>query len=200
MKKVFPKIKISIPFFVLLGILYIMDRNAAFLPTLIAVCIHELSHIIAIKLCGGKIEKIDVRAFGIRIDVPELQYISYCREIIIAAAGPAAGIITAVFASASARAFDIDFLRFFSGVNLVISAINLIPVYPLDGGRIVLSLALSFLSLRAAYFVSYAMTLLSVGILSGLCIALASCKLLNPSLLVFSVYIAVCGINFRPRL
>lgn len=200
MKSKIPEIKISIPFFLLLAILYIMDRNAAFMPTLIAVCIHEFSHIIAIKLCGGKIERIDIRAFGIRIDVPELQYISYCREIIIAAAGPAAGIITAVCASAAARAFDIEFLKFFSGVNLVISAINLIPVYPLDGGRIVLSLALSFMPLRVAYFVSYAMTLLSIGLLSGLCIALASCNLLNPSLLVFSVYIAVCGINFRPRL
>ena len=200
MIKKFPKINISLPFLVLLAILYIMDRNMAFLPTLIAVCIHEFSHIIAIKLCGGTVKKIDIRAFGIKIDVPELQYISYRREIIIAAAGPAAGIITAVCASAAARFFDIEFLRFFSGINLVISAINLIPVYPLDGGRIVLSLMLSVLSLRAAYFVSYAMTLLSVGILSGMCIALASCNLLNPSLLIFSLYIAVCGINFRPRL
>lgn len=200
MIKKFPKINISLPFLVLLAILYIMDRNMAFLPTLIAVCIHEFSHIIAIKLCGGTVKKIDIRAFGIKIDVPELQYISYRREIIIAAAGPAAGIITAVCASAAARFFDIEFLRFFSGINLVISAINLIPVYPLDGGRIVLSLMLSVFSLRAAYFVSYAMTLLSVGILSGMCIALASCNLLNPSLLIFSLYIAVCGINFRPRL
>ena len=200
MTKKFPEIKISIPFLILLAILYIMDINAAFLPTLIAVCIHELAHIIAIKFCGGTVKKVDVRAFGIRIDVPELQFISYSREIIIAAAGPAAGIITAVCASAAARFFDVGFLNFFSGVNLVISAINLIPVYPLDGGRIVLSLALSFLSLRAAYFINYVMTLLSIGMLSGLCVTLMFCDLLNPSLLVFSLYIALCGINFRPRL
>ena len=199
MRKCHPKVSVSLPFFILLAVVYIFDRNAAFVPTFIAVFIHELSHIIAIKLCGGSIEKVDIRAFGIRIDVPELEYISYRHEIIIAAAGPAAGIITAVCATAAAKAFDVDFLHFFSGVNLVISAINLIPVYPLDGGRIILSIVLSFMSLRAAYFVSYLMTLLSVGLLSGLCIALAFYGLLNPSLLVFSAYIAVCGISFRPR-
>lgn len=200
MRNKFPEIKISLPFFALITILYIFDRNAAFLPTFFAVCIHELSHIVAIKLCGGNIKKIDIRAFGIRIDVPELEYISYGREIIIAAAGPVAGIITAVCASAAARAFGIEILGFFSGINLVISAINLIPVYPLDGGRIVLSLALSLFSLRAAYIICYIMTLISVGVLSGLCIMLACFRLLNPSLLVFAVYIAVCGINYRPRL
>lgn len=193
-----PKLKISIPFFCLIALVYIMDFRNVFLPTFAAVSIHELSHIVAIRICGGTIDKIDIRAFGIRVNVPELQYMSYKREIIIAAAGPLMGIITAMFFSATASLLSIRAFDYFIGINIVITAINMIPVYPLDGGRVVLSILLMVFPVRAAFLISYILTIFSIAALFSLCAILAVGDALNPSLVIFSLYIAVCGVKFRP--
>lgn len=192
-----PKIFISIPSVLLLASLYALDFGKVFLPTFAAIFIHEISHIIAVRICGGSIASIDIRAFGIRVDVPELKLMSYKREIIIAAAGPLAGILTAGITSATAKLFGIMNLNYFIGINLVVSAINLIPVYPLDGGRIIISATLSLFSVKCAYIISKTLSFVAVVGLFFLCGICAFYGNLNPSLVIFSLYIAVCGIKFR---
>ncbi len=195
-----PKIRISIPFVLLIATLYALDFGKVFAPTFAAVLIHEASHIIAARLCGGSVSSVDIRIFGIRVDIPELRLMSYRREIIIAAAGPLAGIVTAGCAAMTANLFDISGLGYFVGINFVISAINMIPVYPLDGGRIVLSTALSLFSLRFAFILCRTLAFLAILGLFLLCAVLAITDTLNPSLVIFSLYIAVCGIRFRSQL
>ncbi len=194
------RIKVSFPFILMLALMYVLDCRNLFLPTLLAVALHELSHIAAIRICGGSIDEIDIRAFGIRARVPELNYMPYEKEIIIAAAGPIAGVITASSAYAAANLLHTAAFDYFIGVNIVITVINLIPVYPLDGGRIILSLALKFLPVRVAYTVSYIFAVVSISALFSLCLALALNSALNPSLVVFTGYIAFCGIKFQPRI
>ncbi|MBQ6902609.1 MAG: hypothetical protein IJN71_06350 [Oscillospiraceae bacterium] len=190
------KIRVSIPFVCLVALMYIFDCRNVFLPTFIAVALHEFSHIAAARVCGGTIDFVDIRAFGIKVNIPELSMMSYGKEIIIAAAGPAAGIITAVSAVAAARILKTDSFSYFIGVNALITAINLIPVYPLDGGRIALSLNLMIFSMRTAYFISYVLSLVSIATLFAICTYLAINGMLNPSLVIFSVYITACGIKF----
>ncbi|MBR5542964.1 MAG: site-2 protease family protein [Oscillospiraceae bacterium] len=193
------KVHISIPFFVLLALLYVFDFGEVFFPAMLAVFLHEAAHLFAIRCFGGTIEKIDIRAFGIRVNVPELKYMSYKKEIIIAAAGPLAGIVAAGVSLLAANIFKSEGLFFFAGINFVITAINLIPVFPLDGGRITLSLMLWLFSVRFAYVVNYVLTIVSIGVLLGVCVVLAINGSLNPSLVIFSMYISICGIKHRVR-
>lgn len=194
------KIKVSIPFVLLIVSMYILDSASVFIPTFFAVIIHELSHILAIFLCGAGVDTVDIRAFGIRVNVPELSYMPYKKEIIIAAAGPLAGIITASIALAAANIFHTVILDYFIGINVLVTAINLIPVYPLDGGRIILATMLMYLPVRVAYTVSYVLAIASIGILFGLCAFLAVRGMLNPSLVIFTAYIALCGFKAHPRI
>lgn len=198
MKKL-PKIKVSLPFCILISVMYVLDFGKVFLPTFIAVILHESAHILAIKLLRLKITKIDVRAFGMSVKVEGIEYIPYTKEIIIAAAGPLAGLVTASLTLVAAKCFGIYSLSYFMGVNIVITAINLLPVYPLDGGRIVLCTLAKFITHRAAYTISYIVSILSVGALFGVCAYFASMGELNPSLVIFSSYVALCGIK-APRL
>ncbi len=194
------KIKVSIPFVLLIAVMYILDSGNVFIPTFFAVIIHELSHIAAIFLCGASIDVIDIRAFGIRVNVPELSCRPYKKEIIIAAAGPLAGIITASLGFAAANLLHTAIFDYFIGVNVLITAINLIPVYPLDGGRIVLGTILQHIPVRAAYTISYILAIVSIGTLFGLCTFLAFRDAINPSLVIFTAYIALCGIKAHPRI
>lgn len=195
-----PKFKISIPFVILVSVMYLLNDNLLFFSTMLAIVIHEGAHITAVSICGGSIDKVEIRAFGIRVNVPELKYMSYKKEIIIAAMGPLAGIFAASISLLAANMCKMDWGFYFAGINIIITAINLIPVYPLDGGRIILSFMLWFFPLRVAYTLSYILTMLSIGVLFGLCVMMAFYRNLNPTLVIFSLYIAVCGIKSRTNL
>ncbi len=194
------KIKISIPFLALTAILYVLDMQNVFLPTFLAVLFHEFGHIAAIKLCGGTIEKIDIKLFGARIYVPELALMPYKSEIIIAAAGPGAGFLTAVSCLAAAKFLKFEIPDYFVGINVVISVINLIPVYPLDGGRIVFGASMMLFSLKSAYIIYYIISLFAAFFVCLLCGIGLSQGVTNPTIFIFALYVLVCAATIRPRL
>lgn len=85
---------------------------------------HELSHMAAIYATGGKVYGISVGPGGARMDTMAA---TRGREVITAAAGPLGSLVFAVLCRGFPEA----------AVCAVIQGLyNLLPVYPLDGGRI----------------------------------------------------------------
>lgn len=87
--------------------------------------IHELGHLAALWCMGKGIFGVRIRAFGARIDT---EYLSGKEGILCALAGPGAGLLLLMF------------WRWIPKVcfcALVQSIFNLMPLYPLDGGRAV---------------------------------------------------------------
>ena len=88
-----------------------------------AVGVHELSHYIALRLCGGSVTDITISCRGV---VMETQALPLGKEAICAYAGPLCALSILLFS------------RYFPRTaicTLVLSAYNLLPVFPLDGGR-----------------------------------------------------------------
>ena len=90
---------------------------------LLAALIHELGHLLALKIAGGRVLSIRLRSFGARIEAAPM---SPGRTALCALAGPAAGALT-IFAYKTFPELAL--------AGLVQTIFNLIPVYPLDGGR-----------------------------------------------------------------
>lgn len=93
------------------------------LSILFAAMIHELGHIAMLWCWGKRICGIRILPFGARIDT---EFLSGEEGIFCALAGPAAGLLL------------LFFWRWIPKVSfcaLVQSGFNLLPVYPLDGGR-----------------------------------------------------------------
>ena len=88
-----------------------------------AACIHEGFHIAAVCLAGGRINGICINPFGMVI---ETHGIHGGREAISALAGPLGSLLLLLL---------IRWYPQLSLCGLVQGIFNLLPIYPLDGGR-----------------------------------------------------------------
>lgn len=84
---------------------------------------HEVSHLIALKMAGVKVQSITLGSFGAKIETAPMEPI---QEVISALAGPAGSFLMLFLC----RVFPEAAL-----CGIIQGMFNLIPVYPMDGGR-----------------------------------------------------------------
>lgn len=124
-----------------------------------SILLHEFGHALAARLAGGDCRVIVMWMMGglAECDVPMRPW----RQFAVAAAGPAVtGVIalaawaalTGVQAGPAMGALDIAaFLVWYTmTVNLRLFLFNLLPCYPLDGGRMLLSAGWALIGMRRA--------------------------------------------------
>lgn len=118
------RLRISFGFCALICFLGWLDGSVC-LFFLGSVLLHEAGHLLAIRLLGTSVRSVSLHAGGAVI---ETDMLTYSRELAAAIAGPCASIFAwAVFLCVN---------RDLSFISLLLGLVNLIPVYPMDGGRI----------------------------------------------------------------
>ena len=120
--------------------------------------IHEICHYFALKFIDTDICSIRIGTLGARIeaDIP-----SYGREVLCAAAGPLGSLSLILLAKWYPRLAICGFVQ---------AAYNLIPVFPLDGGRIILCLVKRYIPNRLwVYKLLENAALLMLGVLGIYC-------------------------------
>lgn len=112
---------------------------------LIAAAIHECGHILAARICGVRLGKMDVGIFGARISISDGIY-SYAEEIFVCAAGPLINLICADIAAVFLYLYRVenDAVYLFILSSLCLAALNLLPIRTFDGGRIISALICRF--------------------------------------------------------
>ena len=98
---------------------------------LLGMLVHELGHLLFLRLCGVSVCGIRVGVCGAVI---ETGWMTYGKEIVCAAAGPAVNILAGAAVLGAAAEFGL--------VNLALAIVNLLPLYPMDGGRILRAILL----------------------------------------------------------
>ena len=91
---------------------------------LLAAAVHEAGHLAAIFLLGGHVHGVEIGMRGALIRVGEM---GRGAELACALAGPLAGASMLLFAGTAPR---------LALCALIHTAYNLLPMYPLDGGRV----------------------------------------------------------------
>jgi stage IV sporulation protein FB len=135
------KIKVK-PSFLLAAILvFIIGKLHILLFYLIGVFIHELSHYYVARRYYYTCELIQLSAFGLTL-YGDFEEAVKKEQIHIAIAGPAANLIIAVIIFASWYIYPELYVYTdeFLYANLSIGLVNLLPCYPLDGGKILIGL------------------------------------------------------------
>ncbi len=123
-----------------------LTRHLVFaLVALISIILHEFAHAALAFLYGQPIRCIELTPLGATLRMDERGQLSVIRRLSILAAGPMISwflcLLSVWLVHNSRIPFELCRLLFTS--NLSILMINLIPAYPLDGGRL-LALALEY--------------------------------------------------------
>ena len=95
--------------------------------------IHELAHMASGILLGLKPKSLEIMPFGLSVifETYESKKIINLKKIIITSSGPIANIIIAIVTFTINK--DLSNIIY---SNIIIAFFNLLPIYPLDGGRI----------------------------------------------------------------
>ncbi|WP_440112016.1 M50 family metallopeptidase [Paenibacillus sp. QZ-Y1] len=145
-------VRISLhPFFVIIMMASLLTGHFIELITLFAIVfIHECGHAAAAALLGCRVLSIQLLPFGGVAVIEDAGNMTARREIIIALAGPLQNILMVgvVLLLKYGNFGDPVFLDYIIQGNLLIALFNLLPVLPLDGGKIVQALV----SLFAPYY------------------------------------------------
>ena len=136
---------------------------AALLP---AALLHELAHYAVLHLCGVRTARFTLTGLGVSLYVPELHRLSYGAELLSAAAGPLMNLLLWVLLSLTGR----EELTLFAGAQMVLGVLNLLPVRPMDGGRILWLATASLTEPYTADRVAAAVGLAASSALLALCL------------------------------
>ena len=169
------KIHTSFGFFIFIAFLVILIPIKWVICWLLAQFFHEVFHIIALKYCKYRITSLRLGHSGLVIDG---DFDDRTQMILCSLAGPCAGIILFCFFGSRSPL----------GIcGLCQSAFNLLPVFPLDGGRSVriLLIRLAGSQLGARLFCIFELIFLST------CTVLFACLSFIYSRVYF-VFLAIC--------
>ena len=132
------KVTIS-PYVIFMGLIFFISKKLDMLIVpLIAATVHEFGHLCMALLLNIPIQKIEINLFGALIHTKNLNC-SYKNEALLAAAGPAANILSASITMMLFRFspfFQSDKIFYFIVSSVAFAIINLLPAENFDGGRI----------------------------------------------------------------
>ena len=129
-----PRLEASPGFLLLLGALYWLDEGVGLLPWgLLACVVHELGHVAAARCCGGRMERLSLTAVGAELSFSYRVPLTYGRDSLVALAGPGANLLLGGLFYWQGRHLP-------AVLSLGLGVFNLLPILPLDGGRVLYGL------------------------------------------------------------
>ncbi len=194
------KIDLMIAFFIIL--FCITSQIEIYLILLFFAIVHEIGHLIVGLFLGFKPKEIQINIAGVRIEFkPKIE--EYNKRIlkgsslslkraIIAMAGPITNFLIITILQLISI-INPKFVISNMGINVVyanflIGIFNLIPIYPLDGGRILKEILYIFKGLKKSYIYTYKISKITIIVFTAIS-SIAILYLKNFAVVIILIYL-----------
>lgn len=190
------QIKIDMKILIFALIFFITGQIKIYILLMIFACLHELGHLILGRILGFKPYSFEIRPIGFSVSfnnpiedynkkIKKANFLEL-KKIFIYLAGPMINILLAII---------IYFLNIETTLkleciylNIILILVNLLPIYPLDGGRILKCILCIFCGLKKSYIITERISLIitiSILFISSILIL----KIHNFGLLIMILYL-----------
>lgn len=194
------RIRIRPSFLLYLGSIALFASPWAAAAAVLSLIIHEISHLIVSRLVGEHIATLELTPFG-----GVMTYASSPQKglqgLLVALAGPLSNYAVLLILPVISRFMPQELLRQLTLSNAAMMLVNLLPAFPLDGGRMVFSVGYYVFGISALTRV-----LTGLGVLAGSTMIVfglygaVSLGCLNLSVLFVGFYLVVCAIKSQTEL
>lgn len=162
-------LKLDLKIFLFLLLFVLTSQIEIYIIMMIFAIIHELGHLIAGLILGFKVEEIKLTPMGVRLQfkVESEEYnkkvkkgnMLNVKKAIIALAGPITNIIIFTILILIQN-LDLYFTQTYIYQiivysNILIAIFNMIPIYPMDGGRFISEILKIKIGYKKAYKITY---------------------------------------------
>ena len=188
------KITVSFLFWICIAFVLCFD-NGYVLPCMVAVCAHEGAHLFAMRLCGAGIRQIRLEGFGIIIE-KDCVALSAKQKISISLAGSWMNVGLFFLCFLWSKIGANEAVLCFAVLNLVLGVMNLFPIKGLDGAEVISLVFCEVIGLKNGETIAKIVSIVCCGL--WLLIGTIICfKIrLNPSLLLFPLFLLLQSIFY----
>lgn len=162
--------------------------------------IHELGHVIIAKVLKLKIGKIKLLAIGFNAEIENLDYTTSVKELMVVLAGPLTYFISLWLLK---YLYKIDFISYNAyiqsmQVNKYTLFFNLLPLIPLDGGRILKIIIDNFLTSKRSIMVTVILS--NIFLIAFMCYTIRTPQWLMYIFLILTNITCILTINKKWKL
>ncbi len=191
MSQIKTKVSIHPLFFACLALMIVTNNTLYMLALLSAIALHECGHLLIYRWFRVPVARIALQPFAIRIE-PSERIISHKVQLLCAFFGPMVNLISATITYFIVLQVTNEWLSVFYQSSLFLGVFNILPMLPLDGGRVLVIVSEYLFGAYIAQWISavssFIFCVLSVGV--GVYFLLQSKQ--NLSLCAIAVYIGFC--------
>lgn len=170
-------------FFIILGYKYL-------LLSLIAIFVHEITHLLFLKLNSIYTFKLRYIILGFSINLDESN-ISNNKLLVLYFIGSLSNVFLGLILTLIQVLFRISVFRDFIIVNFVIGFINLLPAFPLDGSSILRNILLRFIECKVVNYISICLSFLIGGFILIYGLIFNDLMSINVNYLILSIFIFI---------
>ncbi|MCB2292526.1 M50 family metallopeptidase [Clostridium algoriphilum] len=189
--------KLFIPYIILL---IILGFKGELVVAFSFVFIHELMHYLTARILGFSGFDIEILPIGAVLKVKDLDEASAKEDLIISLAGPLFNLVLAAIFFALFTIYNIPYLHLIYKTNLALGVFNLIPAFPLDGGRILRDILSVKTIYRKANEISIRVSMVLGSVFMFIYFVSVAAQKSNFNLGLISIFILISSIKEKERI
>ena len=181
-------------FFIVLGL------NKKMLLGFSIVIIHEIIHYATARALGFNGFCIEILPIGASLKLKDLEEATIKEDLLISISGPLGNFAMAFIGYLIYIYFKTDAILIFIQYNLALGSFNLLPAFPLDGGRILRDILETRFLYKKANEIALKISIILAYLLIGINIFFLLLRIFNISLILIAIFILYMSKKEKERI